>query len=213
MVWKDPRSPKHTAIITSLRPYVSPLSLLLGREPCGDRILRSCLQKVPATLLGADFWEVGLDSNFSVFGIQRLTEWPGPLHWIAFPVEILTKPLIHSMPPPFSLKNLFFFTEKCFVATTSQKSVPSYFPTTAKSTLPLICSNLLENSRSSESSRRLELPISYEERLMQWCVPPVHAKVGSQSKTRCGMPQLALPAKRELSPIGTGLPLGEKLNW
>ena len=49
-----------------------------------------------------------LDSNFSIFGVRRFTEWPGPLHWIAFPVEILTKPLIHWIPPPFSLKTLFF---------------------------------------------------------------------------------------------------------
>ena len=33
-------------------------------------------------------------------------QWPGPLHWIAFPVEILTKALIHWMPLPFSLKKL-----------------------------------------------------------------------------------------------------------
>ena len=58
--------------------------------------------------LGADFWEVDLDSNFSVFGVRRFTEWPGPLHWIAFPVEILTKPLIHWIPPPFHCKSLFF---------------------------------------------------------------------------------------------------------
>ena len=31
-------------------------------------------------VVGADFWEVDLDSNFSVFGVQRFTEWPGPLH-------------------------------------------------------------------------------------------------------------------------------------
>ena len=31
-------------------------------------------------LLGADFWEGDEDSNFSVFRVQRFTEWPGPLH-------------------------------------------------------------------------------------------------------------------------------------
>ena len=46
---KGPRSPKHIAIISLLRSYLSPLFLLLGRDPCGDRILRSCLQKGPAT--------------------------------------------------------------------------------------------------------------------------------------------------------------------
>ena len=49
MVWKGRRNPKHTAIISYLRYYLSPLSLLSGREPCGDRILQSCLQKAPAT--------------------------------------------------------------------------------------------------------------------------------------------------------------------
>ena len=32
-----------------------------------------------ARLLGADFWEVDLDSNFLVFRVRRFTEWPGPL--------------------------------------------------------------------------------------------------------------------------------------
>ena len=48
------------------------------------------------------------DSNFSVFRVRRFTEWPRPLHRTAFRVEILTKPLIHWMPPPVSLKNPFF---------------------------------------------------------------------------------------------------------
>ena len=30
--------------------------------------------------LGADFWEVDEDSNFSVFRVQRFTERPRPLH-------------------------------------------------------------------------------------------------------------------------------------
>ena len=42
------------------------------------------------------------DSGGSVNGPDLFTELP-------FPVEILTKPLIHWMPPPFSLKNPFFF--------------------------------------------------------------------------------------------------------
>ena len=49
MVWKSSRSPKHIAMSKFLRSYLSPLFLPLGREPCGDRILRSCLQKAPAT--------------------------------------------------------------------------------------------------------------------------------------------------------------------
>ena len=49
MVSKGPRSPKHAAIAIFSRSYLSPLSLLFGREPCGDSILRSRLQKAPAT--------------------------------------------------------------------------------------------------------------------------------------------------------------------
>ena len=48
---RAPRSPKHIAIITVWRSYLSPLFFLLGRDPCGDRILRSCLQKGPAAAL------------------------------------------------------------------------------------------------------------------------------------------------------------------
>ena len=48
-VWKGPRSPKHIATIAFCDPIFHPLSLLLGWGPCGDRILRSCLQKGPAT--------------------------------------------------------------------------------------------------------------------------------------------------------------------
>ena len=46
-------------------------------------------------IIRADFWDVDVDSNFSVFRDEQFTEWPGSLHKIAFPVEILTKPLIH----------------------------------------------------------------------------------------------------------------------
>ena len=49
MISKGPRSAKHFAIINLLRCYFSPLSLLLDLEPCGNRILRSCLQQAPAT--------------------------------------------------------------------------------------------------------------------------------------------------------------------
>ena len=51
IVWLQSRSgpPNAVAIISFLRSYLSPMSLLLGREPCGDRILRSCLQKASAT--------------------------------------------------------------------------------------------------------------------------------------------------------------------
>ena len=49
MVWKGPRNPKHTATMAVCDPVFPSLSLLLGRDPCGDRILRSCLQKGSAT--------------------------------------------------------------------------------------------------------------------------------------------------------------------
>ena len=48
------------------------------------------------------------DSNFSVFRVRRFSEWPEPLHWIAFAVEILTKPLIHWIASPFFTENPFF---------------------------------------------------------------------------------------------------------
>ena len=69
---------------------------------------RFVIWRFPLVCIGADSWEVDLDSSFSIFGVRRFTEWPGPLHWIAFPVEILTKRLIHWIPPPFSLKTPFF---------------------------------------------------------------------------------------------------------
>ena len=49
MVRKGSKSPKHTAIIRFSRSCLSPLFLLLGWEPYGDRIFRSCLQNAPAT--------------------------------------------------------------------------------------------------------------------------------------------------------------------
>ena len=39
---------------------------------------------------------------------RRFSEWPEPLHWIAFPVEILTKPLIHCIASPLCTENPFF---------------------------------------------------------------------------------------------------------
>ena len=63
---------------------------------------------INGTYIRADFQEGDEDSNFSVFRVRRFTESPGPLHWIAFPVEILTKPPIHWIASPLSLKNPFF---------------------------------------------------------------------------------------------------------
>ena len=62
------------------------------------------------------------DSNFWVFRVRQFSEWPGPFHWIAFLVEIVTNPLIHWIASPLSTENPFFFTEKGFVASTSRKS-------------------------------------------------------------------------------------------
>ena len=70
--------------------------------------LASALQKVVGDFLRADFWEGDEDSNFSVFRVRRFSEWPEPLHWIAFPVEILTKPLIHWIASPLFTENPFF---------------------------------------------------------------------------------------------------------
>ena len=50
----------------------------------------------------------GEDNNFSLFRVRRFTEWPGPLHWIAFPVKILPNPPFTELPPPCSLKTPFF---------------------------------------------------------------------------------------------------------
>ena len=62
-----------------------------------------------ASWLWQDFREGDEDSNFSVFRVRRFTESPGPLHWIAFPVEILIQdPSFTELPPPFSLKTPFF---------------------------------------------------------------------------------------------------------
>ena len=55
----------------------------------------------------ADFQEGDEDSNFSVFRVRRFSEWPAPLHRIVFPVEILTKPLIHWVASPLSTENPF----------------------------------------------------------------------------------------------------------
>ena len=60
------------------------------------------------SLIRADFQEGDEDSNFPVFRIRRFTESPGPLHWIAFPLEILTNPPIHWIASPLFTENPFF---------------------------------------------------------------------------------------------------------
>ena len=75
-----------------------------------SKIVRQFFRKVSAALwvLRDDFREGDEDSNFSAFRVRQLTEWPRPLHWIAFLVDIRTKPLIHWIAsPPFHWKPFF----------------------------------------------------------------------------------------------------------
>ena len=86
MVWKGPRSPKHIATIAFCDPIFHPLSLLLGRDPRGDRILRSCLQKGAVTTpanyaavskklackLGVPPWSLFLSKNYRDFEASSL---------------------------------------------------------------------------------------------------------------------------------------------
>ena len=58
--------------------------------------------------LRANFREGDEDSNFSIFRVRRFSESPEPLHWTAFPVEILTKPPIHWIAFPLFTENPFF---------------------------------------------------------------------------------------------------------
>ena len=89
----------------------------------------------------ADFRDGDEDSNFSIFRVRRFTESPGPLHWIAFPVKKpLPNPSFTELPPPFSPKAPFF-TEKCFVASPSQKSA-------LRAMLRVVCLNSGAQKRS-----------------------------------------------------------------
>ena len=54
--------------------------ILFGKEKFLAGAGRCMLSFSQLLYLGADFWEVDLDSIFSIFGVRRLTEWPGPLH-------------------------------------------------------------------------------------------------------------------------------------
>ena len=68
-------------------------------------------------MLRADFRKGDEDSNFSILRVRRFSEWPEPLHWIAFPIQILTKPRIHWIASPL-------FTEKTFFSLESASSYP-----------------------------------------------------------------------------------------
>ena len=49
----------------------------------------------------------GWEQQKSILRVRRFTERPKPLHWIAFPVEFLTKAFIHWMPCRDSVKGRF----------------------------------------------------------------------------------------------------------
>ena len=72
---------------------------------CNPIVVIHCLTQ---TTIRADFRAGDEDSNFSVLRVRRFSEWPERLHWIAFPVDILTKPLIHWIASPFFTENPFF---------------------------------------------------------------------------------------------------------
>ena len=59
------------------------------------------------------------------FSESGFTEWPQPPHWIVFPVESLPNPSFTECLPNFHWKTPFF-TEKCFVASPSQRSAPNF---------------------------------------------------------------------------------------
>ena len=98
-----------------------------GRVPIcpgeGSHLSQGRFLFVPDTVPPKMFMFIGLflARNFSVFRVRRFSEWPEPLHWIAFPVEILTKPLIHWIACPLFTENPFFSTENCFVASAGPK--------------------------------------------------------------------------------------------
>ena len=71
-------------------------------------------QFVPKSWFSGRGWGQQLSS---IFRVRRFSEWPEPLHWIAFPVEIFTKPLIHWIASPL-------FTEKPFSPLKSASSHP-----------------------------------------------------------------------------------------
>ena len=98
-----------------------------GQSLCVSFLGKECPKVTPTDVFGADsgvkkggLKRAILQSWFLARGWgQQLLSFRSPaVHWMArtsslncLSVEILTKPLIHWMPPPFSLKNPFF-TEK-----------------------------------------------------------------------------------------------------
>ena len=66
--------------------YLSPLFLLLGRDPCSDMILRSCLQKGPTTAPANYVCEMGPFRQLSGFLFTKRSEnakiWVCRLQWM-----------------------------------------------------------------------------------------------------------------------------------
>ena len=66
----------------------------------------TCHSRLKVSIRGRDLGRGWVQKN-SNFRVRRFTEWPWPLHWIAFSVEFLTKAFIHWMPCPGSVKRRF----------------------------------------------------------------------------------------------------------
>ena len=77
--------------------------------------------------MSSESWVSGRGWGLQLFSFQSLVvHWMGgPLHWIAFPVKSSANPSFTECLPPFHWKTLFL-TEKCFVASPSQKSAPNF---------------------------------------------------------------------------------------
>ena len=89
---KGPQKPKHMATIALCDPIFHPLSLLLGRDPCGDRILRACLQKGPATTPA----NYAFDKTTSALQKSEFLQRIFPIRITAISVAVSTLPAILS---------------------------------------------------------------------------------------------------------------------
>ena len=96
--------------LTSSLPLPKPVPRQRMPIPCRTKSLQNkfvMFLEMHCHRVRADFWEGDEDSNFSVFRVRRFTEWPRPLHRIAFPVEkALPNPSFTDLPPPFFLGTL-----------------------------------------------------------------------------------------------------------
>ena len=81
--WAVQRFARHKHITLKIHRDTGRVSLGHPVEQTGvyrpvSQALGSCASNGPS--FRADFWEGDEDSNFSLFRVQRFTEWPGPLH-------------------------------------------------------------------------------------------------------------------------------------